>query len=138
MSVGKTASLPAALTSSTRAVCMHTNGCFSNSWAFILADPAPDAQLVDDHRALKDSSLTCRKTHFYQFKLDRFLRKWAHFLADDAVLLLGPREAAILVNFRSTNNLLLLVFQEKGGDGFDRTALAAGIAPVVAVSKPGN
>ena len=117
---------------------MHANGRLTNSRAFVLAHPTADAQVVDDHRALKDDGLTRRKTRFCQFKFDRFLGEWTHLLADDALLLLDPRQAAVLVYLRSTYNLLLLEFQGERGDGLNRAALAAGIAAVVTISKSGD
>jgi hypothetical protein len=93
---------------------------------------------VDDYRALKDADLTRWKTCFSKFKLDRFLGEWAHLLADDALLLLDPWQAAVLINLHSTDDLLLLEDQWEWGDGFDGTALAAGIAAIVTVSQPGD
>jgi hypothetical protein len=86
---------------------MHANSGFTNGRAFVLAHAAADAQVVDDHRALKDDGLTRRKTRFCQFKFDRFLGERTHLLADDALLLLDPREAAVLVDLHSADDLLL-------------------------------
>jgi len=117
---------------------MHANGRLADGRAFVLAHPAADAQVVDDDRALKDAHLTRRKTRFCQLELDRLLGEWAHLLADDALLLLDPRQAAILIDLRPTDDLLLLACKGERGDGFNRTALAAGVAAVITVSQPGD
>src|SRR5690606_23029078 len=102
----------------------------------IFTDPAADAPAALNVRYfdLDHTAVNSGKTSL--FKVDSLVGQRAHFLANDTVGMVGPGNAAILVDIGLADHLGAFLVQAHGRDSHHRADLTASVAGEIAVPQP--
>lgn len=89
---------------------VHTDGGFAVYRALVFANTATNATIAQDGWQLKGDGVTLLVNILAFLKLDRFFGERAHLFAHDTWNVVGPGQAAILVDIRLTDYLCSFVF----------------------------
>ena len=90
---------------------MDANSRLVIEGALILTDATSNAAFAGHVRALHVHQRTVGALHLDRFQPDGLVGHGAHLLAHDAILIIGPGNAAILVDVCQADDLLPLLFQ---------------------------
>ena len=101
------------------------NGSFAVERALEFANAATDALIPINVRQLHGYSRSVELCEVTLFQIDRFFWQRAHFFTDNAVALIGPRNAAILIDVRFADHLRAFVGQAQRRNRLHGTDLPA-------------
>ena len=114
---------------------IYSDGGLAVHGALVFANSAADAPLPDDVWLLNGHYITIRGHQRLTFQLYSLVRNRAHLFAYDAISIVSPGDASVLVNVRQSHYFVLFLGQSEFWYCSSRTYLATGVAGVDAIPQ---
>ena len=90
---------------------VNPNGCLAIEWALVFADTATDTQILYDPGAKYRGHFHAGAYYYFLLQLNSLSGNGTHLLADYAIAILSPRDAALPINQGHTQHFLSLLCQ---------------------------